>query len=266
MRQRRGAMIHRHGPGRQGPPSRRGAMAVLLIGLALAATGGDPAAASDPAPPKPSVTGALHGTVRLGARLAGRRIRFAFYPEPSLAAPPPAPHSALDELANVVVYLESAPALVAAAGPDMGSFRLEQNQLTFLPHVLPVVVGSTVEFPNGDSIYHNVFSLSKTASFDLGRYPRGSSRSVRFDEPGIVKVFCHIHSDMSAVVMVLDNPFFAVPGNDGRFEIPAIPPGRYSVIGWHERARPLRHEVTIEPGRQAEVLLNIPLEEIADAR
>ena len=266
MKQRPGARIHRHGLGRRGPRSFRGAMAVLLIGLAPAATGGERTAASDPVAPKPPVTGALHGTVRLGARLAARRIRFAFYPDPSLAAPPPAARSVLDEMANVVVYLESSPALVVAAGSDMGSFRLEQNQLTFLPHVLPVVVGSTVEFPNGDSIYHNVFSLSKTASFDLGRYPRGSSRSVRFDEPGIVKVFCHIHSDMSAVVMVLDNPFFAVPETDGTFQIPAIPPGRYRVIGWHERARPLRQEVTIEPGRQAEVLLNIPLQEIADAR
>jgi len=121
----------------------------------------------------------------------------------------------------------------------------------------------SVEFPNGDPIFHNVFSLSKPASFDLGRYPKGSSRSVRFDKPGMVKVFCHIHSDMSAVIVVLDNPYFATPDRHGRYSIDGLPPGEYTVVGWHERARPLRRTIRIQPGQTAGVDFKIPLTEPA---
>src|SRR4029077_6381444 len=116
---------------------------------------------------------------------------------------------------------------------------------TFVPHVLAVPKGTTVDFPNGDAIFHNVFSLSKAAEFDLGRYPRGSSKSVRFDRPGMVKVFCHIHSDMSGVIVVLDTPFSAVPDSQVPSSITGVPPGEYTVVGWHERARPLRKTVRI---------------------
>jgi len=234
-------------------------MAVALGPTAWKATAAAPSSESP-------ATGSLHGFVRLGEKLAGRKLRFSFYPDTSLAAPQQTPHSLANEMANVVVYFESVPVLAAAADPRKGSFRIEQRQEAFFPHVLPVVVGTTVEFTNADPIYHNVFSLSKAASFDLGRYPKGTSRAVRFDQPGIVEVFCHIHSDMSAVVMVLDNPFFAVPDANGEFLIPAIPPGRYKVSGWHERARLNHQEATIEAGRRSEIAMNIPLEGIVDGR
>ena len=143
---------------------------------------------------------------------------------------------------------------------------MRQKNQDFVPHVLPVVKGTTVEFPNGDGIYHNVFSLSKAATFDLGRYPRGSSKSVTFTAPGIVKVFCHIHADMSAVILVLDNGLFAVPDARGRYGIDGIPPGDYTAVAWHERAHPLRRAIRIEAGREAEADFSIPLSEPPDGR
>lgn len=246
--------------------ARANGLRALLIYLALPLAG-IPAVVSQSTPqPEGQGTGVLHGTVRLGPRLAGRRVHFSLYPEPSPVARESTPHSLADEMANVVVYFESAPSLAGVSETRPGPFRMEQKQEAFFPHVLTVVAGTEVEFPNFDPIYHNVFSLSKTSSFDLGRYPRGSSRTVRLDKTGIVKVFCHIHSDMSAVIMVLDHPFFAVPERNGEFSISGIPPGRYVVTGWHERARAIHQEVTIEIGRQTEISLDIPLEESTDGQ
>ena len=216
--------------------------------------------------------GRLEGTVNLGERLKQKRMRFALYPQDSQQAlaearRPSAGKEREDEFRNVVVYLESTPALQAAlragAAPALpaGPASIRQDGLAFVPHVLPVLRGSTVEFPNGDPVFHNVFSLARAASFDLGRYPRGEARSVRFDTAGIVKVFCHIHSDMSAVVMVLDNPFFVVPDSEGRFRLDGLPPGEYKAAAWHERARLSRRSVRIEAGRATTVSFDIPLSE-----
>jgi plastocyanin len=132
-----------------------------------------------------------------------------------------------------VVYLESAPSL---AFPDIEPQRatLDQRNETFVPHVLAVTVGTTVDFPNSDRVYHNVFSLSGTKRFDLGRYAAGRSRSVRFDRPGIVRVFCEIHSHMSAFILVFNHRYFAVTGADGRYQIARVPPGRYTLVAWNE--------------------------------
>jgi len=208
-------------------------------------------------------TGTLEGTVTLGPQLAGRRIDFPLYADPTRAAQRAAPRSLADELGNVVVYLESAPALGVAPVVPPAPYRIEQVGLAFEPHVLAVPRGATVEFPNRDVVFHNVFSLSKAASFDLGRYPSGASRSVRFDKPGIVKVFCHIHSDMSAILVVLDHPFFASPGRDGRYSIAGLPPGEYRVVPWHERARTVARGVRVEAGQVTRLDFHIPLEDDA---
>ena len=103
-----------------------------------------------------------------------------------------------------------------------------------MPHVLAIVAGTTVDFPNNDRTYHNVFSLSKTRSFDLGRYAAGHSKAVRFDRPGIVRVFCDIHSHMSAFILVFAHRYFAVTDDDGRYRIDNVPPGTYTVVAWNE--------------------------------
>ena len=144
---------------------------------------------------------------------------------------------------------------------DGQNFQVVQLGETFIPHVLPVVKGSTVEFPNQDPIFHNVFSLSRTRTFDLGRYPKGDSRSVTFDQPGIVPVFCHLHSDMSAIVMVLDNPYFAVPDADGRYRIENIPAGNYTVVAWHERSEQVEQQVDVMAGQALDLNITVPIED-----
>jgi len=205
-------------------------------------------------------TGEIRGSVTLGPRLTARKIHFTLYPDVSNTSPSLSPPAA-EEVKNVVLYLDSKSPGAADAFQATGPFRMEQRGESFVPHILPVPKGSVVEFPNGDLIYHNVFSLSKAASFDLGRYPRGSSRSVRFDEPGIVKVFCHIHPNMSAVILVLDRARFTSPDSEGRFAFPGLPAGTYTITAWHERARPVHRELLIQPGSIATADFAIPLED-----
>lgn len=132
-----------------------------------------------------------------------------------------------------VVYLEEAP---RGAFEDLAGGRARINQINeqFVPRVLAITTGTIVDFPNSDRIYHNVFSLSKPRTFDLGRYAQGRSRAVRFDRPGIVRVFCDIHSHMSAWILVFNHPFFATTDEDGRYAIPNVPSGVYSLAVWHE--------------------------------
>ncbi len=137
------------------------------------------------------------------------------------------------ERARAVVYLESAPR-GAFEQSEPARAVMDQRNETFVPHVLAITTGTTVDFPNSDHIYHNVFSLSKIARFDLGRYAAGHSNHWRFDRPGIVRVFCDIHSHMNAFILVFSHPFFAVTDAEGRYRIDNVPPGTYNVIAWNE--------------------------------
>jgi plastocyanin len=132
-----------------------------------------------------------------------------------------------------VVYLETAP---RGAFEEGGRARatLDQRNETFVPYVLAITVGTTVDFPNSDATYHNVFSFSKAKRFDLGRYARGQSKAVRFDRPGVVRVFCDMHSHMSAFILVFAHRFHAETDGEGRYRIPDVPPGTYSLVVWHE--------------------------------
>jgi plastocyanin len=161
-----------------------------------------------------------------------------------------APRDAPDRRRSVV-YLETAPQ-PALESPAPGRAVLDQRNEAFVPYVVAVTVGSTVEFPNSDRIYHNVFSLSKPKRFDLGRYPRGQSRSVRFDQPGVVRVFCEIHSHMSAFVLVFAHRYFATTDAEGRYRIDGVPPGSYTLAVWNDGAVRARREVRVE-GAPADV-------------
>ena len=137
---------------------------------------------------------------------------------------------------------------------------IRQRNEAFTPRVVAVTIGSEVEFPNDDTIYHNVFSLSRARNFNLGRYPRGDTRRVRFDRPGVVKVFCDIHSHMSATVMVFDHPWFAMPDDGGRFELSAVPPGDRQITAWHERLGDTTLSLRVTSGRAstADFILPVP--------
>ena len=237
--------------------------AVLCLLLAPAGSQADDAAATVAGKPAAGM-GRLTGTVEVGPELSTRKIKFHLYPDlvksTDMPGVPSSP-SPQEEVQNVVVYFVAADIPAPARTTDPAPVTMKQEGLAFVPHVIAIQKGTTVEFPNSDPIFHNVFSLSRKASFDLGRYPMGASKSVRFDEPGLVKVFCHIHSDMNGLVMVLDNPFFARPDASGRFEIDRVPPGTYRVVAWHERARPLETTIRIEPGHTSRLDFKIPLNE-----
>jgi plastocyanin len=199
-------------------------------------------------------TGTIAGHVKLTARVRA--------PLPSNAYPArtignhTAP--AIPEIRNVIVYLKD-PGFRGTLRTTRSELRQENE--TFVPHVLAITRGSTVEFPNADPFFHNVFSLSSSASFNLGRYPRGQTRGQPFTKPGLVKVFCDIHSHMSASILVLDHPYFTIPAVDGTYELPNVPPGQYTLIGWHERVGERTVMVRVEAGRTTPVDLTVPVED-----
>jgi plastocyanin len=132
---------------------------------------------------------------------------------------------------DAVIFVDSE---ADGSGPAPGQHpKLAQRGQAFDPRVVVVAAGGTVEFPNLDPVYHNVFSVSPPRRFDLGKYPRGQSRSITFTRPGQVNVFCDIHSDMAGFVLVVPNRHWARPAADGSFELAGLPPGRYRVRAWH---------------------------------
>jgi plastocyanin len=112
---------------------------------------------------------------------------------------------------------------------------MDQKGLRFVPHVLVIQVGSTVEFPNSDPVSHNIFSISDAKRFNLGLYGRGTMRRIKFDRPGVVGLLCNVHLEMAAYIVVVKNPYFAQTGADGAYRINGVPAGQYSVRCWHER-------------------------------
>jgi plastocyanin len=200
--------------------------------------------------PSAQESGAVRGRVSIGIPVTAKRATSTYSRSvPSVAL---APES---ELQHVVVYLKDAQK--TAVTP----MRAEIHQVNenFVPRVVAVTVGSTVDFPNDDAIYHNVFSLSRTKTFDLGRFPKGKSRGERFDKPGVVKVFCQIHSHMSATVMVFDHPWFAIPDEQGMFDLSGVPPGMHQITAWHERLGDTTLQLRVEPGRPSSVDFVLPV-------
>jgi plastocyanin len=245
------------------PPRRVPAAALVPLIVAITAAALPNAAAAPMADPAPhrQATGRIEGDVEISSALSSRRPQFRIYAEPGTGTtPPPPPRDPIAaELHNVVIYLEGD---MGRAGESAPHGRIAQRDERFVPHVLPVLQGTTVDFPNDDDVYHNVFSLSAAAGpkgFDLGRYPKGQSRSVTFDRAGTVQVFCHIHSDMSAVVLVLSNPFFTTPDDAHHYAIADVPEGDYTIVGWHERIKPVTRRVHVAAGQTTTVDFNIPL-------
>jgi plastocyanin len=195
-------------------------------------------------------TAARPGGIR--GRVELRHVAPAMERRPSVADLGTPAARPFPNLRRSVVYLESAPR-GAFETSEGGHAVMDQRNETFIPHVLAITTGTTVDFPNSDKFYHNVFSLSKTRSFDLGRYAAGNSRPVRFDRPGIVRVFCDIHSHMNAFILVFSHPFFAMTDGDGRYHIDDVPPGTYAVIAWNEGVSSEPKPITVADGGVAEL-------------
>ena len=199
----------------------------------------------------PRVTGRIEGRVVISVPVAAPPPSAAYGSRRIAKAPAPA-----SELANVIVFLKNPP-----RPPTLTPMRvsiMQQNE-TFVPRTVAITAGSRVDFPNDDPFFHDVFSLSRNGSFDLGSYPRGQSKSEIFKHPGLIKVYCHLHSHMTASIMVFDHPYFTIPSTDGAFAIEDVPAGTYTVSAWHERIGESTQQVMVEGGRTAELRFSLPI-------
>jgi len=158
------------------------------------------------------------------------------------------------DLSDVVVYIDGPKAKAKAAAP---ATKVVMKGKAFSPRVAVVPVGGTVEFPNEDPIFHNVFSVSGDNRFDLQLYKRPKTGSQTFQHPGLVRVYCNIHPQMSAVVLVRDNPFFTKAGADGTYVLDGIPAGKYVVKAWHERGGETEAEVSVAAEGRASADLHL---------
>jgi plastocyanin len=200
-------------------------------------------------------TGTITGRVILTTRVRGNPIPSNVYQPRAIAR---RDADVNPEISNVVVSIKGA----AFHGTlPVTRHEMKQQGEIFTPRVVAVTRGSTVDFPNADPVFHNVFSLSSASAFDLGRYPMGKSRSATFTKTGLVKVYCHIHSQMSASILVLDHPYFTTPAADGTFTLRDVPAGVYRLAGWHERVGERTVDVKLTQGEQAIVDLYLPVED-----
>jgi plastocyanin len=167
------------------------------------------------------------------------------------------------ERSHVAVYIEGHPSSTAT-GTVKAS--IEQKDRRFVPDLVVIPAGSAVTFPNFDPIFHNVFSLSKAKSFDLGNYPQGQSRIVTFPTPGLVAVYCHLHSNMAATIVVTPNQWATQPEGNGVFALKDVPAGIYTVVAWHKAAGTFRKTVTVGERRDAEVSFTLPYVDSADVK
>jgi plastocyanin len=202
--------------------------------------------------------GTIHGVVRAqgkdvgsggasGGLYASRRFKFV-------------ERINYDELRDFVVHINGP---IAGAKAPEGLAIIRQKDAAFIPHVLPIMVGTKVEWPNEDEVFHNVFSKSDAKSFDLDLYRKGEPpKVVLFDKPGEVDVFCSIHSRMSCVVLVLENPCFAVTDAGDHYVISNVPPGTYELTAWHERLPDKTVPVTIKGDEDVKVDITMGIENL----
>ncbi len=151
--------------------------------------------------------------------------------------------------AGVVVYLDKVP---GAFRPPAHPVAMDQKGMKFVPHVLAVMKGTTVNFVNNDTVRHNVFSPDNE-KYNLGTWAQGESKSYTYKTPGLYHQLCNIHPEMGAVIMVLENPFFAVSGDDGKFKIEGVPAGTYTLKTWAEKGHPSSQQVTVAAGAAVDV-------------
>ena len=159
------------------------------------------------------------------------------------------------ERSHVAIYVEGAS---VAADPGVVKASIEQRDRRFAPDLVVIPAGSAISFPNFDPIFHNVFSLSKVKSFDLGNYPNGQSRTVTFPSPGLVAVYCHLHSNMSATIVVAPNRWATKADGKGGFTLADVPAGTYSVVAWHKTAGTFRKTIVIGDKKDAELSFTLP--------
>jgi plastocyanin len=157
------------------------------------------------------------------------------------------------ERSHVVIYVEGQ----GPASPVTAT--IEQENRRFVPDLVTIPAGSTVSFPNFDPVFHNVFSLSKPKTFDLGNYPKGQTRNVTFPKTGVVLVYCHLHPNMASTIVVTPNSWSTMADGSGRFTLPGLPAGKYTIAAFHKAAGTFRKTVTVEEQGIPDLRFIIPL-------
>jgi plastocyanin len=204
------------------------------------------------------ITGTIHAEPKAGAETTGgaagnydsRKYKFVQRVD----------YSAMQDFVVSIEGTVGTNSVLASNVVAVTTSRVAQKAATFSPHVLPVLVGTTVAWPNRDDIYHNVFSDSEAKKFDLGLYKGDPpEKRVTFDRAGRVDVFCSIHENMHCIVLVMPNPYFAVTDASGHYSITNVPPGTYKLKGWHERLPAAEQEIIVPANGvvQADLTLTI---------
>jgi hypothetical protein len=163
----------------------------------------------------------------------------------------------LTSVGPVVVYLDAADGERLDFSLPARRPRILQRDARFAPGFLVVTAGQTVDMPNEDGIFHNVFSYSRPNDFDLGLYPSGESRQVTLRHPGLVRLYCSIHESMNGAIYVVPSPWFALAGAGGRFEIRGVPPGRYRLRTWAEKLPAISRSIALEDGATLDLALDL---------
>ncbi len=203
----------------------------------------------------------VHGHALITKRLSKKALSPIVYNLRGTAAPVAAAETEpLNEFDRMVVILEEKKDGAKVPSKPPVTETLNQQAARFQPDLIVVPVGSSVEFPNSDPIFHNVFSLSKAQPFDLGYYPQGQRRTVKFNNPGVVQVYCHIHSNMYAAIVVTRSPWFQKPSPDGSFSFSNVPAGRYRLTAWHKIAGPHKVDVEVTESGSADVIIRVPVD------
>ena len=200
--------------------------------------------------------GEVHGRLLITKVLTKKRLALPDYQLRGVPAPStPEDTKSIDEFSRLVVYLDGPP----DSSPTPVTAKLVQKNIHFLPEIVVIPVGSTVSFPNEDPNFHNVFSLSKAKQFDLGYYPAGQTRTVKFEKAGVVQVYCHIHRDMNAAILVVPNHWYMQPGKDGMFSLEGIPAGTQHIVVWHKSAGFFRKQVNVPENGSVDLPFTIPV-------
>jgi plastocyanin len=208
------------------------------------------------------VSGAdIRGTITIERKLTPRNVTpvAGLYQRGATVGLQPDTHeNALDyERSHVVVYLEGGQGTSTPTGAQM-----EQQNRRFAPDLVVIPAGSSVSFPNFDPIFHNVFSLSKAKSFDLGNYSKGQTRIVAFPKPGIVAVYCHLHPNMAGTVVVTPNQWGVSVDPTGQYTLTNVPPGKYTVVAWHKTGGTFRKSIEVTAAQDSVADFFVPLAEL----
>ncbi len=192
--------------------------------------------------PAEAQVGSIAGTVTLEPPPPPRRTANRY--------PGGAPRAETGQHVPAVVYVVGATGRSAAAA---SSLEMVQQDTAFAPAAIFVPLGGSVDFPNADPFFHNVFSYSSSRRFDLGRYPQGQAKSVTFEEPGVVSVFCEVHEKMRGVIVVTENPHNAVVAEDGSFRIEGVPAGEHEIVFWSADHDPVQQTVVVTAAQTSQV-------------